>query len=569
MKLKAKLVLLCGIPITGLLLSAIACIYSVHGIKEKTHLVKTESAVYEGLARDLQMQTTEVQQYFQDISATRGQDGLDDGFAEAAKCRESFLASLKKFEDMYQRENNRSHLDTIQKLRIEFDNYYQKGRAMAETYVKDGPAGGNKLMADFDAAAENLHKELDPFLEEQVEELNQSLADIETTSTRLVATTLWFGIILIFATIVAAVLSIRSITRPINQVVSTLSLGAEQTASAAVQISATTQGVAEGASEQAASLEETSASLEEILSMTKRNSENAENGKRLGTQARDAASAGLERLDEMSGTLASIKGAINEMETAVREMQGSSQEVAKIIKTIDEIAFQTNLLALNAAVEAARAGEAGAGFAVVADEVRALAQRSAQAAKDTSEKIATAVKRSELGGVASAKVVQSLGEVEVNAQHIQGVFKGIVDQIKSLDAVVSEIAAASKEQSQGIGEVNMAVGQMDKVTQSNAASAEENASAAEELSAQTEVLKGAVEQLERLIGAQAKESRPKAGAARDANTSTVGKAAAKSGARFPFPDRDVASSRIAKHGNVAAGKPKTLAAAEKGGFQDF
>ena len=128
------------------------------------------------------------------------------------------------------------------------------------------------------------------------------------------------------------------------------------------------------------------------------------------------------------------------------ETQASNQEISKIIKTIDEIAFQTNLLALNAAVEAARAGEAGMGFAVVADEVRSLAQRSAQTAKDTANKIEIAVTRSQLGGIASTKVVKSLSEVEVTAAHIQQVFSGIANQIKSLDEVVAEIAAASKEQ---------------------------------------------------------------------------------------------------------------------------
>jgi methyl-accepting chemotaxis protein len=201
----------------------------------------------------------------------------------------------------------------------------------------------------------------------------------------------------------------------------------------------------------------------------------------------------------MGQTMTTVKGAVGEMESAVSEMQSSSQEIAKIIKTIDEIAFQTNLLALNAAVEAARAGEAGAGFAVVADEVRSLAQRSAQAAKDTSEKIEAAVKRSALGGVASKKVVSSLSEIEGSARNIEQVFNGIVNQIKSLDEIVGEISAASKEQSQGIAEVNSAVGQMDRVTQSNAAAAEENASAAEELNAQVGSLQEITSQLQTMV----------------------------------------------------------------------
>ena len=273
----------------------------------------------------------------------------------------------------------------------------------------------------------------------------------------------------------------------------------EQLSISAKQFSCSSMSLAESASQEAASLEETSASLEEISSMTKRNAENANQGKTLGTEARGSASAGLGRLTEMHSTLGQIKTAVAEMEAAVHEIQTSSQEVAKIIKTIDEIAFQTNLLALNAAVEAARAGEAGMGFAVVADEVRALAQRSAQAAKDTSEQIASAVKRSELGTVASKKVVHSLGEVEGTANGLEQVFQGIAKQIKSLDEIIVQIASASQEQNQGINEVNTSVGQLDKVTQSNAASAEENASAAEQLNAQAVMLKQIVTQLQMIV----------------------------------------------------------------------
>jgi methyl-accepting chemotaxis protein len=310
--------------------------------------------------------------------------------------------------------------------------------------------------------------------------------------------------ITIISSLIVAVLSLsllswsitRSIVNALNHIRITLREGTRQIGASTSEISNSSKVLAEAASEQAASLEETSASLEEISSMTKRNAENSVNSKTLSQQASQSANSGLERLGELSHTLTSIKSAVGEMQAAVGEMQGSSQEIAKIIKTIDEIAFQTNLLALNAAVEAARAGEAGAGFAVVADEVRSLAQRSAQAARDTSDKIESAIKRSELGGIASARVVQSLFEVEATAQNIQQVFNGIVTQIKSLDAVIGEISAASREQSQGVGEVNMAVGQMDKVTQSNASSAEENASAAEELRSQVGILEKIVHGLE-------------------------------------------------------------------------
>jgi len=232
--------------------------------------------------------------------------------------------------------------------------------------------------------------------------------------------------------------------------------------------------LAEGSSEQAASIEETSSSLEEMSSMTKRNADNAHKANDLARQARGAADNGANEMQAMS--------------QAMNEIKTSSDDIGKIIKTIDEIAFQTNILALNAAVEAARAGEAGMGFAVVADEVRNLAQRSAQAAKETAGKIQGAIEKTAQGVEISAKVGAQLQE--------------IVSKVRQVDELIAEVSAASKEQSQGIEQVNTAVGQMDTVTQSTAAAAEESASAAEELSAQAATLKASVYELMRLVGGQ-------------------------------------------------------------------
>ncbi len=284
----------------------------------------------------------------------------------------------------------------------------------------------------------------------------------------------WIGVtiaIAVFTGILIGVLLTRSITKPINRIIAGMTEGAGQVTSASNQVSQSSQQMAEGASEQASSLEETSSSLEEMSSMTKQNADNARQANTMSDEARQAAEKGGQSMTRMS--------------EAIDKIKGSSDQTAKIIKTIDEIAFQTNLLALNAAVEAARAGEAGKGFAVVAEEVRNLAQRSAEAAKNTSALIEESQNNAD-NGVAVAK-------------EVGGILEQIVQTVQKVTQLVGEVAAASEEQSQGIEQVNTAVAQMDKVTQSNAANSEEAASAAEELNAQARELNEMISVLQGIV----------------------------------------------------------------------
>ncbi|MEW6014200.1 MAG: methyl-accepting chemotaxis protein [Candidatus Zixiibacteriota bacterium] len=263
-----------------------------------------------------------------------------------------------------------------------------------------------------------------------------------------------------------------SITRPVKYVIARLSEGSEQVGSASEQVASASQSLAEGASEQASSLEETSSSLEEMSSMTKQNADNAKQANALASDASAAADKGVRAMEGMS--------------RAIEEIKKSSDETAKIIKVIDEIAFQTNLLALNAAVEAARAGEAGKGFAVVAEEVRNLAQRSAEAAKNTAALIEGSQKNSENGVRATEELKSILAEITAGVKKVTG--------------LVGEVSAASEEQAQGINQINTAVAQMDQVTQQVAANAEESSSASEELAAQAQQMQEIVGQLKAIVG---------------------------------------------------------------------
>ena len=349
--------------------------------------------------------------------------------------------------------------------------YESSSERMFGLALQGRPAEALKEFDTSNAAVEALAKSADRLMEIQQELMAEAqkgaFADASKARWIALALTLLSACVAPFV-----LLAIRRVTLQLRQAATELSDGSEQIASAASQVASSSSTLAQGASEQAASLEETSASAEEITSMTRKNAENSKTAAEMMATVDQHVHEGNRTLEEMVSSM--------------NEINASSDKISKIIKVIDEIAFQTNILALNAAVEAARAGEAGMGFAVVADEVRTLAQRSAQAAKDTAAMIEESIAKSNEG---SAKL-----------ERVTGVIHSITESATRVKTLIDEVNLGSQEQARGIEQISKAVTQMDGVTQSTAASAEESASASEELSAQAEALKGIVVGLQSLVG---------------------------------------------------------------------
>jgi len=274
--------------------------------------------------------------------------------------------------------------------------------------------------------------------------------------------------------------SMRKMVDNLNSMFGEINLASGQVSAGSKQIADGAQSLAQGSTQQAASIQQLSSSITEIAERTKANAETADQTSKLSVSIKDSAEKGSRQMDEMI--------------TAVNDINDASKSISKIIKTIDDIAFQTNILALNAAVEAARAGQHGKGFAVVAEEVRNLASKSAEAAKDTGNMIQNSMDKAELGSRIASETAESLTE--------------IVTGINESSQLITEIAEASEAQTMGISQINTGIDQVAQVVQQNSATAEESAAASEEMSGQSDALQNLIAQFKLASGGQMFEALP-------------------------------------------------------------
>ncbi len=483
-----KLFLGFGIIIALSFAGSLLNITSFKGIQGKAHLTVTESAPFALDAMEMKMCVIQIQQWMTDISATRGAEGFDDGFDEAKKYAARFKELLNKFREMFEREKYQAGLDELTSLEKDFQDYYNMGKKMADIYIQYGPVEGNKMMQEFDPFAEKMSKSIETFVDEQMNELNQSMNDILDSSTSGISTATLILILSLLAGILFAATLGRSIAKAIKTVVETvkdISEGegdltkkmddsekdefgelaghmnklmanlaemvcdvmdrVELVSAAASELAASSEQMSATAEEQSAQSDELTASTKEIENKINEVNENTNTASQASHSTLEATMAGKSVIEEASHSIVSLGK--------------ESQRIGEMVNAIADIAGKTDLLAINAAIEAANAGEHGKGFAVVADEVRKLAESTAKATNEITTIISTirtssseAVQAMENAGNSMVSITQNAETTAHVVEQASSAAESQATDIKNIADIINVISASSSQFAAGITE---------------------------------------------------------------------------------------------------------------------
>jgi methyl-accepting chemotaxis protein len=527
-RLAAGFAIVAGLFVAVLLLVGFSLSRLIQDIKQ----IKEETLPYVLVVDEMDTARSEVQQWLTDVSATHNRDG----YKEAGESAKHFLDGLRKFKEMYERENDTVSLKEINTVETDFNHFYSTGRAMAEAYLTKGLEDGNAMMEGFDKDSAKLYENLAKFREQQVAEANTITSGALESAKFTMNIIIIISLVTVFLAIIFATLITRSVSHPVGKMKSTIvevgktgnltcriavnshdeigqtarafndlmsrlqtifsqvheSVDGIVAASKALSISSTR--IANSSANQSESTSAMAADVEQVTVSISHISENAHEALRISGESGELSVQGGKTIHSAATEMLQIAATVRETSGTIENLGQQSKHISSIAKVIHEIADQTNLLALNAAIEAARAGEQGRGFAVVADEVRKLAERTANATQEITKMISAIQNTASLAVTSMSKAGSQVDTGVLLAQQAGNAINQIQEKSKQVLTMVSEISNALKEQSSASNDIASHIEKVAQMTEENSSATSATASESSNLVQLADTMRIAVNQ---------------------------------------------------------------------------